>query len=62
VSDEFTFTLCRAHLREIHLQGNEQKWWDNIKIDALAASDRLLRQTRDATTVDAPSTTGAKVA
>ena len=50
VSDEFTVPLCRAHHREIHRQGNELKWWENIKVDALAAAERLWRQTREATT------------
>jgi hypothetical protein len=40
-----------------HRQGNELKWWENIKIDALTAADRLWRQTRGATTADVPSTT-----
>jgi hypothetical protein len=61
VSDEFTVPLCRAHHREIHRQGNELKWWENIKIDPLAAAERFWTQTRDATTADAPSTTGAMV-
>jgi ERF superfamily len=58
VSDEFTVPLCRAHHREIHRPGNELKWWENIKIDPLAAAERFWTQTRDA---NAPSTTGAMV-
>jgi hypothetical protein len=53
VSDEFTVPLCRAHHRELHRHGDELKWWDNIKIDAMAAAGRLWRQTRDATMADA---------
>jgi hypothetical protein len=56
VSDEFTVPLCRSHHRELHRNGNELKWWENINIDAMAAAERLWRQTRDATTADAPAT------
>jgi hypothetical protein len=52
VSDEFTVPLCRTHHRELHRHGNELKWWENIKIDAITAAERLWRQTR-ATTADA---------
>jgi hypothetical protein len=55
VSDEFTVPLCRAHHSELHRQDNELKWWENIKIDALAAAERLWRQTRDATMAAAPA-------
>jgi hypothetical protein len=37
VSDELP--LCRVLHRELH--GNELKWWENMKIDAMAAATRL---------------------
>jgi hypothetical protein len=46
VSDEFTVPLCRDHHRELHRQGAELAWWQNIKIDPLPVAKRLWQQTR----------------
>jgi hypothetical protein len=46
VSDEFTVPLCRIHHRELHLRADESGWWQEHKIDALAAAQRLWAQTR----------------
>jgi hypothetical protein len=47
VSDEFTVPLCRIHHRELHLRVDEPAWWDEHKIDALAAAQLLWAQTRN---------------
>jgi hypothetical protein len=46
VSDEFTVPLCRDHHRELHRQGAELAWWQNIKIDPLPVAKRLWQHTR----------------
>jgi hypothetical protein len=45
VSDEFTVPLCRGHHRQLHQTGNEARWWENLKIDALATAKDLWEQT-----------------
>jgi hypothetical protein len=45
VSDEFTVPLCRTHHREVHRCGNEERWWQNIKVDPLASARTLWLQT-----------------
>jgi len=45
VSDEFTVPLCRAHHREIHRCGDEGSWWQNTRIDPLAAARTLWLET-----------------
>ena len=45
VSDEFTVPVCRAHHREIHRCGDEESWWRNTRIDALAAARALWLET-----------------
>jgi Rad52/22 family double-strand break repair protein len=45
VSDEFTVPLCRGHHRQLHQAGNEQAWWEGLKISALAVARRLWEQT-----------------
>ncbi len=46
VSDEFTVPLCRAHHRENHRFGDEQAWWSQQGIDAVAISRQLWVSTR----------------
>jgi DNA recombination protein Rad52 len=46
VSDEFTVPLCRGHHRQLHQAGNEENWWTERKIDALAIAKDLWTQTR----------------
>jgi hypothetical protein len=45
VSDEFTVPLCRGHHRQLHHAGNEQAWWQGLKIAPLAIAKGLWEQT-----------------
>jgi ERF superfamily len=45
VSDEFIVPLCRTHHREVHRSSDEIAWWKQSGIDALAAAQRLWRET-----------------
>ena len=45
MSDEFTVALCRDHHRQLHQAGDENAWWENINIDALAIAKGLWDQT-----------------
>jgi hypothetical protein len=45
VSDEFTVPLCRGHHRQLHQAGNEEAWWDNLRINALEIAQGLWVQT-----------------
>jgi hypothetical protein len=45
VSDEFIVPLCRMHHREVHRSSDELAWWKQAGIDALAAADKLWRDT-----------------
>jgi hypothetical protein len=53
VSDEFTVPVCRAHHREIHRCGDEELWWRNTRIDALAAARALWLETHPLPRADA---------
>jgi hypothetical protein len=44
VSDEFTVPLCRGHHRQLHQAGNEQAWWQGLKIEPLAIAKGLWEQ------------------
>jgi hypothetical protein len=46
VSDEFTVPLCRGHHRELHNAGNELKWWEAHKIDALAVAASMWQRSQ----------------
>ena len=46
VSDEFTVPLCRGYHRQLHQAGNEVRWWEHLKIDALATAKDLWKQTQ----------------
>jgi hypothetical protein len=54
VSDEFTVPLCRGHHRQLHQAGNEEAWWQGLKIDAIAIAKGLWEQThpKSAATVE----------
>ncbi len=54
VSDEFIVPLCRGHHRQLHQAGNEEAWWEGLKINALATAKQLWEQThpKSATVVD----------
>jgi hypothetical protein len=45
VSDEFIVPLCRGHHRQLHQAGNEEAWWEGLKINALATAKQLWEQT-----------------
>jgi Rad52/22 family double-strand break repair protein len=45
VSDEFTVPLCRGHHRQLHQTGNEEAWWENLRINALEVARGLWAQT-----------------
>ena len=45
VSDEFTVPLCRGHHRQLHQAGNEQAWWESLKITPLEVARELWEQT-----------------
>ena len=46
VSDQFTVPLCRGHHRQLHQAGNEEAWWAQRNINALATAKDLWAQTR----------------
>ena len=48
VSDEFTVPLCRGHHRQLHQAGNEEAWWENLRINALESARGLWVQTHHA--------------
>jgi hypothetical protein len=48
VSDEFTVPLCRGHHRQLHQAGNEEAWWENLRINALEVARGLWVQTHRA--------------
>lgn len=41
VSDEFVVPLCRAHHRELHLEGNEAAWWHDMGVDPMPLAKDL---------------------
>jgi Rad52/22 family double-strand break repair protein len=45
VSDEFAVPLCRGHHRQLHQAGNEEAWWENLRINALEVARGLWVQT-----------------
>jgi hypothetical protein len=45
VSDEFTVPLCAIHHSENHATGAERRWWMERKIDLLAVTRSLWRET-----------------
>lgn len=49
-SDEYTVPLCRAHHRQLHANGDEEAWWRDRGIDAVAFSECLWREHREAQT------------
>lgn len=46
VSDEFTVPLCRTHHREAHHTGDEQRWWQQHRLEPLAHAEALWTATR----------------
>ncbi|MFZ1952874.1 MAG: Rad52/Rad22 family DNA repair protein [Pseudolabrys sp.] len=48
VSDEFTVPLCRGHHRQVHQTGNEEVWWESLRINALEVARSLWQQSQSA--------------
>jgi hypothetical protein len=48
VSDEFTVPLCRGHHRELHQAGNENAWWEKLKMTPLETAKALWEETHPA--------------
>jgi DNA recombination protein Rad52 len=46
VSDEFVVPLCAVHHSDNHATGNERRWWEERKIDPLAAASALWQRGR----------------
>jgi len=46
VSDEWTVPLCATHHRSLHGVGDEERWWREKGIDAIAHAVRLWWETR----------------
>jgi hypothetical protein len=44
VSDEWTVPLCLLHHRALHDFGSEERWWEQMGIDALAEAEKLWQQ------------------
>lgn len=44
VSDEFTVPLCRGHHRQLHQNGNEEVWWEDLRINALEVARGLWKE------------------
>jgi hypothetical protein len=57
VSDEWAVPLCVIHHRALHDFGAEEKWWEQIGIDALAEAEKLWRQSHQEPTAEEPSPT-----
>ena len=47
VSDEWTAPLCVLHHRALHDFGAEEKWWEQMGVDAVAEAEKLWRQSHD---------------
>jgi DNA recombination protein Rad52 len=47
VSDEWTLPLCALHHRALHDAGNEERWWDEHRIDAKTEAGALWQRSRD---------------
>jgi hypothetical protein len=58
VSDEWVVPLCFLHHRALHEAGNEERWWDEQRIDAKSEAEKLWRSTRGTTAEIAPVTNG----
>jgi hypothetical protein len=46
VSDEFTVPLCRIHHRQLHHDGDEARWWNDLGVDPLPIAQELWQQSR----------------
>jgi len=55
VSDEWVVPLCNLHHRALHDAGNEEAWWQEQGIDALAEAERLWRERRRPVETSLPS-------
>jgi Predicted 3'-5' exonuclease related to the exonuclease domain of PolB len=48
VTFNVTVPLCRGHHRQLHQAGNEQAWWENLRINALEVARGFWVQTHRA--------------
>jgi DNA recombination protein Rad52 len=62
VSDEWTVPLCIIHHRALHDFGAEEKWWEQIGIDALGEAEKLWRQSHHEPPHDADASPAAEIA
>jgi hypothetical protein len=62
VSDEWTVPLCIIHHRALHDFGAEEKWWEQIGIDALSEAEKLWRQSHHEPPHDADASPAAEIA
>jgi hypothetical protein len=46
VSDEWTLPLCALHHRALHDAGNEERWWEEHRIDAKTEAGSLWQRSR----------------
>ncbi len=44
VSDEFTVPLCRLHHRALLSRGDEEAWWQAVKIDPTPVATPVAQQ------------------
>jgi Rad52/22 family double-strand break repair protein len=56
VSDEFTVPLCRSHHRNLHQSTNEQRWWENFRIEPLPIACKLWEMSHQRTAPKSAST------
>ncbi|MDB5408377.1 MAG: hypothetical protein JWL84_3289 [Rhodospirillales bacterium] len=47
VSDEWAIPLCLLHHRALHDAGDEERWWNDQRIDPRAEAERLWQQSRN---------------
>ena len=55
VSDEWTVPICATHHRSLHDGGDEERWWQERKVDPVLRACQLWRQTREAAQVPGES-------
>ncbi len=59
VSDEWTVPLCATHHRSLHDGGDEERWWEERKVDAVLKACQLWRRTRTLVTGVSEPSSGA---
>lgn len=54
VGDQWTVPLCAFHHRALHDAGNEQNWWESMKVDPLATAEALWHKSKPGPSVVQP--------